>query len=77
MKAEIIEIIERYNSDGELAMQTIVYGTDETCEHFEQMPQKAQKWLERAKREATWIHEAKVGNCRYKTYSKGGNNNGQ
>lgn len=77
MKAETVKIIEWYNSDGELAMQTIVYGTDETYGHFEQMPQKAQKWLERAKREATWINVTKIENWTCKTYSKEGYNNGQ
>ena len=70
MKTEIVEIIEWYNSKGELAEQAIVYGTAETYGHFEQMPKKAEKWLERAKREATYINVAKEGTWMRKTYRK-------
>lgn len=70
MKAEIVKIIEWYNSNGELAVQTIVYGTDKTYGHFEQMPQKAEKWLERAKKSANCINESKVGYWSRKVYRK-------
>lgn len=76
MKAEIVEIREWYNSKGELTQRTIVYENERNCEHFEncryfeQLPKKAEKWLERAKREATWINEAKTGNWACKTYRK-------
>lgn len=70
MKTEIVKIIEWYNSNGELTTQTIVYGTDETYGHFEQMPQKAKKWLERAKKSANYINESKAGYWSRKIYRK-------
>ena len=69
MKAEIIKIIEWYNSN-ELVIQTIVYGTDETYGHFEQMPQKTKKWLERAKKSANYINESEVEGWGRKIYIK-------
>lgn len=86
MKAEIVEIIEWYNSKGELVSHTIVYERGRNCRYFEQLPKKAEKWLERAKREATWINEtkkgilineAKEGIWTRKIYRKGDYNNGQ
>lgn len=70
MKTEIVKIIEWFDSNGELTMQTIVYGTDETYGHFEQMPQKAEKWLERAKKSANYIDESKTGYWSRKIYRK-------
>lgn len=70
MKTEIVKIIEWYNSEGELAVQTIVYEREETCGHFEQMPQKAKKWLERAKKSAGYISESKMGYWSRKVYKK-------
>lgn len=72
MKAEIVEITEWYNSKGELVQHTIVYKSGRRCGCFEQLPQKAKKWLERAKRESTHINEAKEGNWTRKTYGKVG-----
>lgn len=71
MKASIVEITEWYNSKGELIEHTIVYESGRHCGCFEQLPKKAEKWLERAKREATWTNEEKVGNWARKTYRKG------
>lgn len=70
MKASIVEITEWYNSKGQLIEHTIVYETERECGCFEQLPKKAEKWLERAKREATWTNETKVGNWTRKTYRK-------
>lgn len=70
MKAEIVEITEWYNSKGELVQHTIVYESGRRCGYFEQLPKKAEKWIERAKREATYIKEAKEGNWTRKTYRK-------
>lgn len=70
MKAEIVEIREWYNSKGELIQHTIVYGKVSHYGYFEQLPMKAKKWLERAKREATWINEAKTRNWTCKVYRK-------
>lgn len=67
---EIVEIREWYNSKGELTQHTIVYESGRDCGHFEQLPKKAEKWLERAKREATWVNEAKTGNWACKVYRK-------
>lgn len=70
MKTEIVKIIEWYNSEGELVEQTIVYGKEETCGHFEQMPKKAEKWLERAKKSAGYINESKMEHWSRKEYKK-------
>lgn len=70
MKAEIVEITELYNSIGEIIERTIVYESGRHYGCFEQVPKTAEKWLERAKREATWINEAKEGTCTRKTYRK-------
>lgn len=72
MKAEIIEIIEWYNNKDELIEHTIVYESGRHYGCFEQLPKKTEKWLERAKREATWTNETKVGNWTRKTYRKEG-----
>lgn len=72
MEASIVEITEWYNSKGQLIEHTIVYETGRKCGCFEQLPKTAKKWLERAKREATWTNEAKVGNWTRKTYRKEG-----
>ena len=70
MEAEIVEIIEWYNGKGELIQHTIVYESGRHRGFFEKLPKKAEKWLERAKREATYINETKTGNCTRKTYRK-------
>lgn len=70
MKAEIVEITEWYNSKGKLIQHTIIYESGRHCGCFEQLPKKAEKWLERAKREATYINEAKEGTWTRKTYRK-------
>lgn len=70
MKAEIVEIREWYNSKGELVQRTIMYESGRTCGYFEQLPKKAEKWLERAKKSANYINEAKTGNWTCKAYRK-------
>lgn len=70
MKAEIVEITEWYNSIGELTQFTIKYESGRHCGCFEKLPKQAEKWLERAKREANWIYEAKEGTRKRKTYRK-------
>lgn len=70
MEKEIVKIIEWYNREGELIAQTIVYGREETCGHFEQMPKKAEKWLERAKKSADYINESKTEYWSRKEYRK-------
>lgn len=70
MKAEIVEIEEWYNSKGELIQHTITYESNREYGCFEEMPKKAEKWLERAKKSANYINEAKVGNWTRKTYRK-------
>ena len=70
MKPEIVEITEWYNSKGELIEHTIVYESGRRCGCFEQLPKKAEKWMERAKREATWIGESKKGDWTCKVYRK-------
>ena len=70
MKAEIVEITVWYNSKGELIEHTIVYESGRHCGCFEQLPKKAEKWLERAKKEATYINKSKVGNWTSIVYRK-------
>ena len=70
MQALIIEITELYNSKDELLQLTIVLKNNKTYRCFEQLPKKAKKWLERAKREATYINESKTENWTRKIYRK-------
>ena len=70
MKAEIVEITEWYNSKGELIEHTIVYESGRHCGCFEQLPKKAEKWLERVKKSAKYIQESKKGDWTCKIYRK-------
>ena len=70
MKASIVEITEWYNGKGELIEHTIVYETGRECGCFEQLPKTAEKWLERVKKSAKYIHESKKGDWTRKVYRK-------
>lgn len=72
MKPEIVQITEAYNGKGELVQRSIKYESRENYGYFEQLPKKAEKWLERAKKEATYINETKTRDWTYIVYRKEG-----